>query len=271
MITLQEYIQNNFSTTNYKSLYYSIKKYQEHTINHQTANLKDILRYLKILRESDRKPRTIANYLHGIKVYYRYLQYSGIRKDNPIKKLILIDKIDKSIKTQNLYTTKQLEEYYNQTPKHKKLMVSLLIEQALTSSELVNIKVKDLQLEKAEITLHNRTLALKAYQVYLCTEYINYIEYIKEKKAEDYLFTTRANKAYKTNDIGEYLNKSRAKEQQITPLKIRQSVIKNLLIQHDVRVVQVFAGHKISSTTSQYKTSGFEELKAQISKVHPIQ
>ncbi|QYS87191.1 tyrosine-type recombinase/integrase [Flavobacterium oreochromis] len=271
MMTLKEYIQNHFSPSSHKSLYCCINKYQEHTINHEKATLNDILRYLKILRESNKKQRTIANHLHSIKVYYRYLQCIGIRKDHPIKKLILIDKIDKTIKTQNLYSTKQLEEYYNQTPKHKKLMVSLLIEQALTTSELIAIKVKDINQEKAEITIKNRTLPLKAYQIYLCTEYINYIEYIKEKKQEDYLFTTRTNKAYRENDISQLINKNRPKEKQITPLIIRQSVIKNLLGHHDVRVVQVFAGHKISSTTQQYKTTQFEELKAKINLLHPLQ
>jgi integrase/recombinase XerD len=46
-------------------------------------------------------------------------------------------------------------------------------------------------------------------------------------------------------------------------------VIANLLKQnHDLRVVQVFAGHKYPSATEKYKQAQREELKKQIQKYH---
>jgi integrase/recombinase XerD len=51
----------------------------------------------------------------------------------------------------------------------------------------------------------------------------------------------------------------------------RQSVIANLLKQgHDLRLVQVFAGHKHPSSTERYRQTGVEELKAGIIKYHPL-
>ncbi len=38
----------------------------------------------------------------------------------------------------------------------------------------------------------------------------------------------------------------------------------------DLRVVQVFAGHKKISTTEKYRQSGLEELQAAIEKHHPL-
>ena len=56
------------------------------------------------------------------------------------------------------------------------------------------------------------------------------------------------------------------------PLKIRQSVIAHLLKSgNDLRVVQVFAGHKRAAATEEYKQTGLEELKAVIDKLHPLQ
>jgi integrase/recombinase XerD len=56
------------------------------------------------------------------------------------------------------------------------------------------------------------------------------------------------------------------------PIKIRQSVIAHLLKQnHDLRIVQVFAGHKRAASTEEYKQTGLEELKTAIQKHHPLQ
>ena len=52
---------------------------------------------------------------------------------------------------------------------------------------------------------------------------------------------------------------------------IRQSVIANLLKSgHDLRLVQVFAGHKYPGATENYRQTGIEELKAGIEKYHPL-
>ncbi|MBX9850584.1 MAG: tyrosine-type recombinase/integrase [Cytophagaceae bacterium] len=52
---------------------------------------------------------------------------------------------------------------------------------------------------------------------------------------------------------------------------IRQSVVTNLLkAGNDLRIVQVFAGHKYPSTTERYKQTNVEALKMAISIYHPI-
>ncbi|MDX9783056.1 MAG: hypothetical protein RBT35_08810 [Bacteroidales bacterium] len=38
----------------------------------------------------------------------------------------------------------------------------------------------------------------------------------------------------------------------------------------DLRVVQVFAGHKKISSNKKYRQSGIEELQAAIEKYHPL-
>ena len=54
-------------------------------------------------------------------------------------------------------------------------------------------------------------------------------------------------------------------------MTIRQSVITNLLKQnHDLRLVQVFAGHKNPSTIEKYKQADLEALKTAIKQYHPI-
>jgi len=40
---------------------------------------------------------------------------------------------------------------------------------------------------------------------------------------------------------------------------------------YDLRIVQVFAGHRSSASTEAYRQTGLEELKASINKHHPLQ
>ncbi|MGB8489822.1 MAG: tyrosine-type recombinase/integrase [Bacteroidales bacterium] len=52
---------------------------------------------------------------------------------------------------------------------------------------------------------------------------------------------------------------------------IRQSVITNMLKEgKDLRIVQVFAGHKKISSTEKYRQSGLGELQNAIEKYHPL-
>ena len=52
---------------------------------------------------------------------------------------------------------------------------------------------------------------------------------------------------------------------------IRQSVITNLLKEgKDLRLVQVFAGHKYPSSTERYRQTGIEKLKNEVEKFHPL-
>jgi integrase/recombinase XerD len=263
MMTFQEYLQEHFKASNHNCILFNAKRYQKYTHHPEQARLQEVLQHIQLLREKGNKPRTLHNVLHAIKVYYRYLQYTKQRADHPCKQLSLKDQIDKSIKTETLYSTEQLEAYFNQTLPHKKLMVSLLVYQGVTVSELCVLKQEDIDIEKAEITINNRVLPLQAKQIYL------YLEHQKKMKS-NYLFLTRGNKLYPTNEINDYINKSRNKQDKMTPMKIRQSFIKNLLLKNDIRLVQVFAGHRSSGTTEQYNTTPLEELKAQISQIHPI-
>ncbi len=57
----------------------------------------------------------------------------------------------------------------------------------------------------------------------------------------------------------------------LTPTTIRQSVITQLLKSGmDLRVVQVFAGHKKASTTEKYRQTNLEELRAVVQRYHPL-
>ena len=67
------------------------------------------------------------------------------------------------------------------------------------------------------------------------------------------------------------INEYRKPSEKIQPMRIRQSVIANLLKkENDTRIVQVFSGHRRASTTVQYKQTALEILQNAVNNYHPI-
>lgn len=75
----------------------------------------------------------------------------------------------------------------------------------------------------------------------------------------------------KPNALNRIINENRKPGEKLKPIKIRQSVIANLLRkENDTRIVQAFAGHNRASTTIGYKQTRLEILKNTINTFHPI-
>lgn len=306
MKTLEQYILQNYSekaAPGYIRQINQFADYQGDKIDETSYN--EVLEYLGILRERNLHPKSLRNHLFSIKIYFRYLVVAGKRKDHPCENLYLKDKINRAIIVESLYTKESLENLYKnfETPRDKrpnkekpeaikkrdKVILSLLIYQALTTTEIIELRVKDINLEEATIRInhnhHNdrkgrrgnksRTLALKSKQILLINDYIK--KYRKElwrrqkpSKRTDYFILSNEGLQLWGSYLNRMLSKGREPQDIFTPLKIRQSVITNLLKENkDLRVVQEFSGHRRAGSTEAYKRSGFEELKINIEKLHP--
>ena len=284
MIALENYLKENYKTTGLKS---TIKRY----INYQngkekTAKLKDILDYINYLRKQNVSPKTLRNNLFAIKIYYRYLQETEQRKDHPCQKLYLKDQVNRAIAVEKLYTKNQLETLLtNYKTKNQSIqlrdevIISLLIHQALLVKEITSLKVSEVNLEKGEIFIEKggktnaRTLPLQANQILLFYNYLEARKTLLEhtKKQTEYFITSKYGTALNPHGISRLINDKKAKEEHIQPLKIRQSVIANLLkSNNDLRIVQVFIGHRRSSSTEEYKQTELEALQQAVNQYHPI-
>ncbi len=279
MKTTMDYLSEHYSKSATRGYNNMIRKYETYMQDKSiTALYNDVMQYMAHLRSSGLHPKSLRNHLFAIKIYYRYLIDLGIRKDHPCERLYLKDQINRSIAVENLYTQKQLEEllqnHKSKNEKHQlrdEIIIGLLIYQALTVQEIVSIKIKDINLEEASIYIdgsaknNSRTLALKASQV------IQIMNYIREHVANIYLLESEERNPLWPGIINRIINEGKSNTEKLLPLKMRQSVIMHLLKQNnDIRVVQVFAGHKRSGSTEQYKQSGLEELKSSIERLHPL-
>jgi site-specific recombinase XerD len=294
-MSLEEYIQNRFSETCQKSYLYNIKRYIAYSGDNAVGGTyEDVLDFISFLRTTKIHPKTLRNYLFAVKIYYQWLLITEQRDDHPCKTLYLTDQISKAIPVETLYSEAELQNILaNHKPvksyiQHRdKVMLSLLVYQALTTSELVNINLEDLDLEKGTVHIkhlsvkQDRRLALQSNQILLIYNYLH-IErpiLLKRNTDTDYnpetpytnVIINNEGRPMNPHGISRHLNQYRSKDEKITPFKIRQSAIKNLLRKgNDLRVVQVFAGHKRSSSTEAYKQTGLEELKNIIQKLHPL-
>jgi integrase/recombinase XerD len=256
----------------------------------EKATYTDVLDYIGLLREQQLHPKSLRNNLFAIKIYYRYLVATGKRNDHPCQYLYLKDQINRAIQVESLYPKKTLQELYEtyqaknlKNQERDKIIISLLIYQALTVLEISQLKKTDINLEKGTIRIKanaknkGRTLNLKPNQILLFHNYQkhdwkHYHRKQKPSKRTDYFLMNEEGLQLWQGGINRMINRGKEKHEKLIPLKIRQSVIAHLLKSGaDLRLVQEFAGHRRTASTEAYKQTGLEELKSAIEKLHPLQ
>lgn len=297
MKTLRNYLEEKYSKSTLSSNLYNIKRFTDYYDKKAPkATFKEVLQYIEHLRKNyNLHPKTLRHCLYGVKIYFNYLLETGQRKDHPCSELFLKDKIDKQIQVDTLYSPETLETFFEtyQIKKKKylenrnKIIVSLLIYQALTVKEIAELEVQNINLEKCEIFIkaseeltakspQSRTLPLQAKQILLIYNYlekdrVKLLQYNHKKETETSFILGQYGEKINPHGISKMINEQKPKSEQIQPMKIRQSVIANLLKkENDTRIVQVFSGHRRASTTIQYKQTELEQLQQAVNNYHPI-
>ena len=285
-MNLEEYLNQSLRKTTVKSYLFTIEKFRRYSKDVDKYDYQKLIQYIETLREHYH-PKTIGIAVGCIKKYYDYLIEIGKRNDNPARAIRLLDGKEKSVQLQDLLTPNELQslleprvERYPFLAKKNQIIMSLLVHQALRVGELAQLKLDDINLEKATIKItglghtNSRILDLKAEQIILFYQYINQdrIQLKTHRDDKSALLIGKIGTPVSTEDI-EYLISTYQKQykKRITTTTIRQSVITNLLAKNnDLRVVQHFAGHKSLDTTEKYKETGLNALKTAIDKLHPI-
>ena len=290
-MSLKEFLKQEYSPTSINSYELIINRYILALGDKaEKATYTDVLDYIGLLRGQGLHPKSLRNNLFAIKIYYRYLVAIGKRNDHPCRYLYLKDQINRAIQVESLYPKEILEELYetyqSKNPENQnrdKIIISLLIYQALTVLEISQLKTTDIDLEngtvriKGNVKNKGRTLSLKPNQILLFHYYQKhdwkrYHRKQKPSKRVDYFLLSEEGLQLWSGGINRMINQDRDRQEKLIPLKIRQSVIAHLLKENnDVRIVQEFAGHRRAASTEAYKQTGLEELKSAIERLHPLQ
>jgi site-specific recombinase XerD len=294
MNELEDYLQSKYRPKTVKAYLYDIGNYASYVGETAAQNAKydTILDYIAHLRDRpNMKTHTIQRVVSALKKYYDYLIESEQRTSHPCQDFQLRDKKNRSVQIQDLFTPQELQSLLQRTERYgilkrrNTLIMSLLVHQALTAAEIVNLKLEDVDLDNASLNIkpstqnEGRILDLKATQISLFYGYIYedrpQLSPMGDNKSPCLIRSKLDNRdkmtfgtegvQYLVGTFQPFFN------HKLTPTTIRQSVITNRLkAGEDLRHVQIFAGHRRISSTERYKVSGLDALKNAIQKHHPL-
>lgn len=283
-MNLNEYLQNELTEKTLKTYLYEIEKFKKHYKNPEKLNYQNLIDYVELLRKNY-NPQSINRTIYALKKYYDYLVETAQINYNPASEIKIKDGKENPIQLQELLTEKELQnllkprkERYSMLKKRNQIIMSLIVNQALLVGDIERLKIEDLDLKNATISIQKtgitnaRILNLKAEQILLFYQYLQEDRtQLERQKTSNFLLNKLGSKI--TNYDINYLISTYQKDftKKITSVKIRQSVIKLKLDQgENLRKVQYFAGHKHADTTEKYRETGIEALQSAINQYHPI-
>lgn len=280
-MTFENYLQRTHTRETVKSYCYSVDVF---LVRYPKANkmvYAQVIEYIKDI--AGQKARGL--HLAAIKRYYDYLIETGKRSDHPCKNIKLHRK-KKAIQLQDLFNPQELERLLDRENRYKnlehrnKVIISLLIHQALSPSELCRLDCDDVDLDTGTVYVKGssknaaRILDLKPGQILLIQKYLTeHRKQIIGAKSNRLLITIRGTPET-TDAINSMIEplKYLYPERNLNPSTIRLSVIANRLnvSKQSLEDVQLFAGHKWPSTTEQYRRKNISEQLEKINLWHPL-
>jgi integrase/recombinase XerD len=262
-------------------------RYHQFLAQQKTAAFSDqdtavILKYLIKLRKSGLTARSRARHLVAIRGFYRFLVQERYLRNDPAR---LIDLPKSSLKLPEVLSREDIELLLKAPDIGKPLgvrdaaMLELLYAAGLRVSELVNVKMQDINLEAGFVRVFGKGSRERIVPIGMSAKkkIDDYIKTVRSKrlgeKTSPYLFIARANRPMTRQGFWKLLKGYALKaglSKKITPHSLRHSFASHLLEGGaDLRSVQVMLGHVDISTTQIYTHVTRDHLKQLHRKFHP--
>ncbi len=254
-----------------------------------------IIRYKNILQKTSFSEGTQKNYLSGFKIFLKYFDFIHPKKisDIEIKKYLFESKekhklsvsyINGQINTIKFYYThieqRKIEYKYLFRPKREKKLpvvlspkevfemirvtenlkhksiIALLYASGLRRSELLNLKIYDIDFER-ELLIVRKGKGKKDRQTLLSNNFKSILQnYLEEYQPKEYLFEGAAGGRYSESSMEKVIKKAVEKAKiakHVTPHTLRHSFATHLLENSvDIRFIQELLGHSSIKTTERY-------------------
>ena len=236
---------------------------------------KDIRSYLAHMYNKKYSSRTISRKLSAIRSFYKYEVNKGVIRDNPCL-LISNPKVEKKLPNYLSYneieTMLEVPDTFKNNSLRDKLIIETLYSTGIRVSELVNIKVKDIDFYNNQILILGKGNK-ERYVIFGNTLKDMLKEYISIKSDSEYLITNKYNKKMSTRSIEEIVKKIvkiDGIKNKVTPHTIRHTFATHMLNEGaDLRVVQELLGHENLKTTEVYTHVSNERLRSVYLSSHP--
>ncbi len=241
-----------------------------------------ILKHLIALRNNGLGARSRARHLVTLRGFYRFLLQEKILAQDPAR---LVDLPKSGLKLPDVLSVKDVKNLLmspdTSKPKGKRdaAMLELLYAAGLRVSELVNLKIQDVNLEAGFVRVLGKgskerivpmgSFARKKIETFLKEER----PLLLKTDVSPYLFVARAGKPMTRQGfwkrLRQYVIKAGIKKY-VTPHSLRHSFATHLLEGGaNLRAVQVMLGHVDISTTQIYTHVARERLKNIHEQFHP--
>ncbi len=251
----------------------------KHIVDADTAV---ILKHLIRMRDEGLGARSRARHLVTIRGFYKFLVQEKILQRDPAE---LVDLPKSSLNLPHALTVEEVKLLLK-TPDRIKpagirdaAMMELLYAAGLRVSELINLKLQDVNLEAGFVRVFGKGSKERIVPIgFFAKEKIE--EYIAKSRlrllkniVSPYLFVARAGKPMTRQGFWKLLRRYAQQagfNKKITPHSLRHSFASHLLEGGaDLRAVQVMLGHVDIATTQIYTHVAREHLKKAHTKFHP--
>lgn len=240
-----------------------------------------IERYLVTLFYKKIDKQTIARKYSSFTSFAKFLKTYGISINLNLKRPRLDKKLPIYLSVDEIFhllDTIADHELPSQHPIRDKAIFELLYATGIRCSELVTIKIRDIDMQQKTIRIlgkgnQERIVLFGEKAKNKIQEYL-----LKERgpilTADEPLLVNRHRQQMTTRSIQRVFEMFRTclkMDKHITPHKIRHSFATHLLNQGvDLRVVQELLGHKTIASTEKYTHVSLDDLSRMCNEIHPI-
>jgi len=276
-------IDKGYSNNTIESYKRDLDKFLEYNKdkNINSINNEDLKKYIKYLNEENLNEKSIARNISSLKSFYKFLVISKYINNNPSDALFL-PKLKKSLPSilteDEVFKLLDIKLTDNFSYRNK-AMLELMYASGLRVSELINLKLQDIDLRGDVIRTFGkgskeRVIPIGDYAKEYLEKYIyEYRGSMLKKVNNEYLFLNNHGMQMTRQGFFKIIKKI-AKEKginkELSPHTLRHSFASHLLkYGADLRTIQELLGHSDISTTQIYTHITNEELKKNYEDFHP--
>lgn len=276
-------IDKGYSNNTIESYKRDLLKFLEYNKNKDIKEIsnKQLKEYIKYLNENELNEKSISRNISCLKSFYKFLIIEKIINNNPTEALFMpkIKKgLPKILTEQEVMELLDIELIDNYSYRNK-AMLELMYGTGFRVSELVNLKLQDIDLSQDIVRTFGkgskeRVVPIGEYASDALKEYIyKYRNTMLKKYNNDYLFlNNHGNKMTRQGffKIIKEIAQKKHIDKSLSPHVLRHSFASHLLkYGADLRTIQELLGHSDISTTQIYTHITNEELKQNYKDFHP--
>jgi len=280
-------VEKGLSKNTVESYFFDVRKFQDFLSSKEkdlvSFSRADIIDFIERLRDESYSASSICRFISSIRGLCKYLIIENAIKEDPSENLQAPKRWERLPKSLSLSEVNSLLEanmspdHYSPTTVRNHVMFELLYSSGLRVSELISVKLKDINLEAGFLRILGK--GLKERVVPINMRAIEKIKrYIKQQRPEilkkrqsSYLFVTERGRPMTRQRFWQMTKTiSRRLGIELSPHIMRHSFATHLLEGGaDLRSLQKMLGHSDISTTQIYTKVTTDRIKKVYTKHHP--